>query len=91
MDIPSIKSITDIMSAVLAHDLSREKAADWASKAIAELENRRATYNSANDEKKVWDALVFLQGIDLQDSPNTYLHNEEDLISHQKLLETPTL
>lgn len=46
--------------------------ADWA-----------GTYVYADDPKIeddiVWDILILLSGIDLKDSPETYLHSPDDL------------
>ncbi|MEC3812718.1 nucleotide-binding protein [Bacillus altitudinis] len=31
------------------------------------------------DDDQVWDMLILLSGIDLKDSPNSYLHPVDDL------------
>ncbi|CAM2955171.1 DNA-binding protein [Bacillus spizizenii] len=41
------------------------------------------TYVYADDpeaaDDRVWDMLILLSGIDLKDSPETYLHSTDDL------------
>lgn len=32
------------------------------------------------DDEIVWDLLKIISGIDILDSPTSYLHNEEDII-----------
>lgn len=39
-------------------------------------------YEPALDEDKIWNALLFLSGIDLKDTPYTYLHSLEDITSY---------
>ncbi len=51
---------------------TREEVAKWA-----------GTYVYADDpeieDDRVWDMLILLSGIDLKDSPETYLHSTDDL------------
>ncbi|AKU33097.1 MULTISPECIES: DNA-binding protein [Bacillus] len=57
---------------VLKGTITREQVSDWAE-----------IYVSADDpeidDDQVWDMLILLSGIDLKDSPNSYLHPVEDL------------
>ncbi|MEC2065854.1 DNA-binding protein [Bacillus inaquosorum] len=66
-----IECINKIKS-VLNGQTTREEVADWA-----------GTYVYADDPKIeddiVWDILILLSGIDLKDSPETYLHSPDDL------------
>lgn len=75
----SLPMIAQILQRVLAQQLSREAAADWAAQMCTQLEAELITYNPVKMEKQIWDALNYIQGIDLQDAPGSYLHNEEDL------------
>ncbi|WP_254610270.1 DNA-binding protein [Bacillus tequilensis] len=57
---------------VLNEQATREEVSDWA-----------GTYVYADDpegeDDRVWDMLILLSGIDLKDSPETYLHSTDDL------------
>lgn len=66
-----IKCINKIKS-VLNGQTTREEVSDWA-----------GAYVYADDpeveDDRVWDMLILLSGIDLKDSPETYLHSTDDL------------
>ncbi|WP_313902629.1 MULTISPECIES: DNA-binding protein [Bacillus] len=47
--------------------MTREQVSDWA-------ENYVSSDDPEIDDDQVWDMLVLLSGIDLKDSPNSYLH-----------------
>ncbi|WP_332840659.1 DNA-binding protein [Bacillus safensis] len=52
--------------------MTREQVSDWA-------ENYVSSDDPEIDDDQVWDMLVLLSGIDLKDSPNSYLHSVDDL------------
>ncbi|QHJ05933.1 hypothetical protein [Hymenobacter busanensis] len=80
----SLPVIAQTLQRVLARQLSREAAADWAAQVCTELEAERLTYNPAKAERQIWAALDYVRGIDLQDAPGSYLHDEENLRNYLK-------
>ena len=52
--------------------MTREEVSDWASYYVM-------ADNPTIDDENVWGLLRIISGIDILDSPKTYLHNEEDI------------
>lgn len=80
----SLPVIAQTLQRVLDRQLSRETAADWAAQMCTELEAERLTYYPAKAERQLWAALNYVRGIDPQDAPGSYLHDDEDLQRHLK-------
>jgi transcription initiation factor IIE alpha subunit len=72
MNQPTVNEILDRLNSVLNGELTREEASDWASYYVMADE-------PTIDDKIVWDLLKIISGIDVLDSPTSYLHNEEDI------------
>ncbi|WP_411810279.1 DNA-binding protein [Bacillus atrophaeus] len=69
---PKLIECINKIKIVLNGQTTREEVSDWA-----------GTYVYADDpeveDDRVWDMLILLSGIDLKDSPETYLHSTDDL------------
>ncbi|MCY7762854.1 hypothetical protein MOC76_14035 [Bacillus spizizenii] len=69
---PKLIECINKIKSVLNGQTTREEVSDWA-----------GTYVYADDSEveddRVWDMLILLSGIDLKDSPETYLHSTDDL------------
>ncbi|MDP0483756.1 hypothetical protein [Bacillus subtilis] len=69
---PKLIECINKIKSVLNGQTTREEVSDWA-----------GTYVYADDpeveDDRVWDMLILLSGIDLKDSPETYLHSTDDL------------
>ncbi|UQZ35446.1 DNA-binding protein [Paenibacillus sp. PK3_47] len=72
MEQPTIQLILNKFEQVLNCQLKREEVADWASQFVFndDFEFR---------DERLWDLLTIASGIDLKDSPDEYLHEEEDI------------
>ena len=57
---------------VLKGMITREQVSDWAEIYVS-------SDDPEIDDDQVWDMLILLSGIDLKDSPNSYLHSVDDL------------
>lgn len=64
---------------VLAAATTREEASQWARLLRESYDRGGVTFWPAQDRRKIWNALLFLEGVDLKDGPNSYLHNETDI------------
>ncbi|XOQ16266.1 MAG: DNA-binding protein [Shouchella clausii] len=73
MNEPTKKQIINKLELVLKNQLTREEVADWASEYVM-----KEKYDVS--DLKVWDMLMTVSGLDLQDSPGEYLHNDEDIL-----------
>ncbi|ATO27085.1 DNA-binding protein [Bacillus atrophaeus] len=69
---PKLIECINKMKKLLIGKTTREEVAEWA-----------GTYVYADDpeieDDRVWDMLILLSGIDLKDSPETYLHSTDDI------------
>ena len=82
-----LRMISVILQRVLSQEISREEASDWAYKARVGLEERRIYFLPAKDERKIWGAILLVEGVDLKDSPNSYLHCRDDVVEWNKKIE----
>lgn len=80
LDLTTIRAQFD---AVRAGKLSREQASDWARELREADDRHEVTFTPEVDRKRIWEALVFLEGYDLRNGPDEYLHNEGDLTANR--------
>lgn len=73
MNQPDVSAIIVKLRLVLNGDLSREEVSDWASSYVM-------ADSPTIDDEMVWDLLKIVSGIDLLDSPMSYLYSEKDII-----------
>ncbi len=66
---------------LIAEQITREAAADWASTLTKSDDDVPLEYDPSSASEQITDALEFLMGVDLKDSPNSYLHTSEDIES----------
>lgn len=76
----SISEVQQVLALVAQEQWSREQAADWANVRWQLADREALTYVPPQAEKPLWEALLFLLGIDLQVNPGEYLHNTEDVL-----------
>jgi hypothetical protein len=70
---PTREEIIDKLKMILLGKLTREEVADWASEYVMQDEP------NISDET-IWKLLKIVSGVDLKDSPDEYLHVEQDII-----------
>jgi hypothetical protein len=71
--------VEEIFKCLLAKRISRETASEWAIQLINLSEEKKLNYSPQDLEVSIWEAIQFLQGVDIKDAPNIYLHNEDDI------------
>lgn len=76
----SIDDIKNMLTRLLDKKISREEASNWAFNLRNLGDNNELIYKPIEFEKKIWDCILFIEGIDLRDSPEEYLYNETDII-----------
>ena len=85
-----VKSILlDVSNGVV----SREEASNWAMEMSNALDAKAVVCDvtSYAEEKIIWRTLEFLSGVDLKDSPISYLHNEEDIMNFCRRIDAEKL
>ncbi|WP_196493747.1 DNA-binding protein [Ornithinibacillus caprae] len=72
MNEPNMKEVIAKLEKVLSGELNREEVSEWAEfYVMADKPNV--------DDENVWEMLQTISGIDILDSPTTYLYNQEDI------------
>lgn len=61
---------------------TREFISAYAENAMAADDNGELDIEKEN-ASKIWEALTYLNGVDLKDTPSTYLHSESDFIAER--------
>jgi len=63
---------------------SREEIASWASKLLFAADDNDLIFEPPTEEKKIWNAIKYLIGVDLLDIDGSYLHSIENFIEFKK-------
>lgn len=67
---------------VLEGKMTREEADRWAFSIVTMAESKKhLVFIPLQDQKKIWDGVMYLYGIDLMEKPGVYLHTQEDIQS----------
>ncbi|WP_223650487.1 hypothetical protein [Hymenobacter psoromatis] len=82
METISLANIAQKLQAAITGKIGREDAANWALRIRESVEVKKILSEPARDENLIWDSLLYLEGIDLQDFPDSYLHNTTDLTNY---------
>jgi hypothetical protein len=64
---------------ILSAMITRESVSDWARELREASDRNELTISPIEEKRRIWKALLFLEGVDMKDAPNSYLHNEEDI------------
>jgi len=78
--------INEIFEKLLNEKISREATSNWALDIQNAQDSNLLEFFPSEDEEIIWDAILFLIGVDIKDSPDTYLYNDEDIKSYKNLL-----
>lgn len=69
---PTKEELLSRFEFILQGEISREEVADWASEYVMQ--------DSPNvTDETVWELLILACGIDLKNSPDEYLHDEQNI------------
>lgn len=78
----SVKDISNAFNELINDARSREDISDWAIKLMAAGDKANLEYEPSEAEKVIWDGLQYLSGVDLRNTPQSYLHNKSDFINY---------
>jgi len=74
----SLLEVINVLDKLISGEISREDASDWARKRQVAEDAGELEYESASKEQEIWDAVLYLEGVDLKDGPSSYLHVTDD-------------
>lgn len=79
----TLKDIQDKFDALNSAAQSRESVAEYAMQAM-EADDADSLEMEKAFSDKIWKAIVYLSGVDLQDEPNIYLHTPSDFVEARR-------
>ncbi len=80
----SLSDISQAFDDLISGSKSREAVAAWATSLREAEDARRIRYEPASEEKRIWNAILYLTGVDLKSSPTDYLHSKNDFLSYRQ-------
>jgi hypothetical protein len=75
----SLTTIEAMLNGMINQTITREEASVWALQARKMEDDGQLIYEPEEAESIIWDAIQFLEAIDMQNSPGTYLYGEDDI------------
>lgn len=82
----SLHEIANIFNSLIKGELSREDASDWARKRQDAEDVGDLEYEPESKEREIWDSILYLEGVDLKDGPDSYLHVLDDFEGYRSKL-----
>ena len=79
MILASLHDIQTTFKALIAGTLTREQADRWAFERIDAFDREDLRFDPPGEQERIWSALQYLYGIDLQEAPGAYLHSLDDI------------
>ena len=71
---------------LIAGARSREEISDWARSLRLEYDQRQLSFEPVAMRDLIWRSITYLEGVDVKDSPTTYLHVPEDFLAFRSKL-----
>lgn len=84
--IVTITAIQDAFNDLETDMRSREEIANLAVKAMKADDYGILEMMPVSESERIWEAIKYLQGVDIQTAPNVYLHSKGDFASFRKEL-----
>ena len=83
----SINEIQRAFDDLICERKSREAIASWALELQFAEDANDLIYEPLSDEKKIWDAIGYLTGVDLLNIDGSYLHSIENFVEFKNKLD----
>jgi hypothetical protein len=71
---------------LIAGARSREEISDWARSLRVENDKGQLLFEPPAMRDRIWRSITYLEGVDIKDSPTTYLHVPEDFVAFRSRL-----
>jgi hypothetical protein len=72
-------SVRQVFMDLLSGRLSREQADRWAHAVVQKAENDLLVFCPPGDRQRIWAGVMYLYGVDSRETPDVYLHSDEDI------------
>jgi hypothetical protein len=83
----SVAEVQEVLALLIQEKLSKEQASDWAHQRWLLADKGALSYMPPEAEPRLWDAILFLLGVDMQVSPDDYLHSTPDIAEYFRKFE----
>ena len=80
----SLSDISQAFDDLISGSKSREVVATWATALQQAEDARQLRCEPVSEKARIWDAILYLTGVDLKSSPTDYLHNTNDFLSYRQ-------
>jgi len=74
----SANEVKEIFQQLIDEKLSREEVAEWAFIRTQAYDNEQLEFFPPEQEGRIWETLQYLEGVDLKENNDTYLHVKSD-------------
>lgn len=75
---------------LIQEEVSREEIASWASIRQQAEDTDELEYDPSYEEKRIWEVISYLTGVDLKNIDGSYLHSNENFIKFREELNLGT-
>ncbi|MDN3505825.1 MAG: hypothetical protein P0S96_01180 [Simkaniaceae bacterium] len=79
----SLEEVRDAFDNLINKSRSREEISSWAENLQLAEDNNDLEYYPKMEGDKIWDALDYLNGVDLRDLDGSYLHSQKSFIDYK--------
>ena len=83
----SLDEIKQVFDELIDGKKTREEASSWALKRVFASDEKILEYDPPHDEKNIWEAIIFLAGVDMISTDRPYLFDKEDFIEYKHRLD----
>ncbi|MFM0738140.1 hypothetical protein PQQ51_12935 [Paraburkholderia xenovorans] len=80
-----VQSVRHVFEEILAGRMSREEGDRWAYSVMQQEEAQNLIYLPPSDKERIWSGVMYLHGVDLMESPDEYLHMDEEIRTAMKM------
>lgn len=85
----TINDVQNAFDALVTGAKSREEISEFATLAMKADDQGVLKMEPSSDSNRIWEAIKYLSGVDLKESPETYLHCEQDFVIFREQIGIP--
>ena len=74
----SLDEVNSKFDSLLSESVSREEISDWARETREAHDAGSLDFSPPSEQSRIWDAILYLEGVDLKVGPQEYLHSTGD-------------
>lgn len=87
----TLSKIIEVFEQLISNSITREFASNWAQELQLAIDKNQLEFYTVSDKEKILKGIFYLLGVDLKDSPSSYLHDLQDIIDFKDHLRSNSL